>query len=91
VIPFRLARQAPRGLAFARIETFAPLNGLLEDSPPQPVAPDAAEAARLQEEAQANLTEARKLITECGYHRRDESLPSWRPCSPAPADLPPRV
>src|ERR1043166_1555582 len=34
-------------LALARIEAFAPLNGLLEDNPPKPVTPDATEAARL--------------------------------------------
>src|SRR5262249_1027315 len=62
-------------LAFARIEAFAPLNGLLESGdPPRPVAPDVTEMARLKEEAQTNLSEARKLITECGYHRRDEEL-----------------
>ena len=59
-------------LAFARLEAFAPLNGLVDDSPPKPALPDAAEAARLREEAAANLATARKLIADCGYHRRDE-------------------
>ncbi len=34
-------------LALARREAFAPLNGLVEPSPPPPALPDAAEAARL--------------------------------------------
>ena len=38
-------------LALARREAFAPLNGLVEPSPPPPALPDAAEAARLLEEA----------------------------------------
>jgi hypothetical protein len=61
-------------LALARITAFAPLNGLIDEGPPKPVAPDAAEAGRLMDEATANLAEARRLITECGYHRRDEEL-----------------
>ena len=61
-------------LALARIEAFAPLHGLIDDSPPKPEPPDAATAARLTAEAAANLAKARELITECGYHRRDEEL-----------------
>ena len=61
-------------LALARREAFAPLNGLVEPSPPPPALPDAAEAAALREEARKELDIARKLIAECGYHRRDEEL-----------------
>jgi hypothetical protein len=81
-------------LAFARIEAFAPLNGLVDDSPPKPALPDAAEAARLGEVARANLDEARKLIESCGYHRRDEELAELRDVLAGKrrfADLPPRV
>ncbi len=61
-------------LALARLEAFAPLNGLVEPSPPPPVPPDAVAAAGLREEARRELDAARKLIAECGYHRRDEEL-----------------
>jgi hypothetical protein len=61
-------------LCFARVEKFAPLRGMFDHSPSNSVAPDSAEAARLAEEARANLIDARKLITDCGYHRRDEEL-----------------
>jgi len=61
-------------LAFARIEAFAPLNGLIDNSPPKPALPDASEAARLKEDARTNLTTAHKLIVDCGYHKRDEEL-----------------
>jgi tetratricopeptide (TPR) repeat protein len=81
-------------LALARIEAFAPLNGLIDDSPPQPVAPDAAAAARLKDEAAANIATARELIADCGYHRRDEELAELtavRDGARRFADLPPRV
>ena len=81
-------------LAFARLEAFAPLNGLVDDSPPKPALPDAAEADRLKEEAAASLATARKLIAECGYHRRDEELAELEDAAAARrrfADLPPRV
>jgi tetratricopeptide (TPR) repeat protein len=81
-------------LAFARIAAFAPLNGLIDDGPPQPAPPGAEESAKLGEEARANLATARELIERCGYHRRDEELAELeavrdgRRCF---ADLPPRV
>ena len=81
-------------LAFARLEAFAPLNGLVDDSPPKPGLPDAAEAARLTQEATANLAAARKLIADCGYHRRDEELAELEDVAAGRrrfADLPPRV
>jgi hypothetical protein len=81
-------------LAFARIEAFAPLNGLIDDGPPPPVPPAAGETANLAEGARENLATARGLITRCGYHKRDEELAGLeavrdgrRPL----ADLPPRV
>jgi hypothetical protein len=61
-------------LAFAKIEAFAPLNGLIDDSPPKPVTPDAAETARLKEEAANQLAIVADYIKTCGYHRRDEEL-----------------
>ena len=61
-------------LALARREAFAPLNGLVEASAAAPAPPDAAEAARLLEEARAQLAVARKLVAECGYHKRDEEV-----------------
>jgi hypothetical protein len=81
-------------LAFARLEAFAPLNGLVDASPPKPALPDAAEAARLRDEARADLDAARKLIAECGYHRRDEELAELDAVLAGTrrfADLPPRV
>jgi hypothetical protein len=81
-------------LALAQREAFAPLNGLVEPSPPPPVLPDAAKAARLREEAWKQLDVARKLIAECGYHRRDEELAELDAAvagSRAFADLLPRV
>ncbi len=81
-------------LAFARLEAFAPLNGLVDDSPEKPTLPVAAEAARLREEATANLAAARKLIAECGYHRRDEELAELEDVAAGRrrfADLSPRV
>jgi hypothetical protein len=81
-------------LAFARVEAFAPLNGLVDASPPKPALPDAAEAARLGEVARANLDEARKLIESCGYHRRDEELAELQDVLAGKsrfAELPPRV
>jgi hypothetical protein len=61
-------------LALARLEAFAPLNGLVAPSPSPPAPPDAAAAAGLREEARDQLDVARKLIAECGYHRRDQEL-----------------
>ena len=40
-----IARSSARGSRSARREAFAPLNGLVEPSPPPPALPDAAEAA----------------------------------------------
>jgi hypothetical protein len=81
-------------LALARREAFAPLNGLVERSPPPPVLPDPDAAAALKEEARKELDVARKLIAECGYHRRDEELAELDDVVAGRrrfADLPPRV
>jgi hypothetical protein len=81
-------------LAFARIAAFAPLNGLIDDSPPQPEPPGADERAKLAEEARVNLATARELIESCGYHRRDEELAELEAVLAGNrrfADLPPRV
>jgi CHAT domain len=81
-------------LAFARIAAFAPLNRLIDDSPPQPESPGAEESAKLAAEARANLATARELIERCGYHRRDEELAELEAVRDGHlrfADLPPRV
>jgi hypothetical protein len=82
-------------LAFAQIEAFAPLNGLLEtDNPPKPIQPSAEEIARLKEEAAAQLKIAADYISSCGYHKRDEELAELQAVLRGErkfADLPPRV
>ena len=81
-------------LALTRREALAPLNGLVEPSPPPPVLPDPTAAAALREEARNQLDVARKLIAECGYHRRDEELDELDTVVSGArrfADLPPRV
>ena len=81
-------------LAFACREAFAPLNRLVDDSPPKLDLPDAAESARLGKEARTNLATARQLIADCGYHRRDEELAELNDVDADRrrfADLPPRV
>jgi TIR domain/AAA ATPase domain len=89
----KLALERAR-LAFARIEAFAPLNGLIDDSPAKPGPPGAEESAKLAEEARVNLAAARELIERCGYHRRDEELAELEAVRDGHrrfADLPPRV
>jgi len=81
-------------LALACIAAFAPLNGLIDDSPPKPEPPGAEESAKLAEEALVNLAAARALIESCGYHRRDEELAELEAVLAGHrrfADLPPRV
>jgi hypothetical protein len=81
-------------LALARLEAFAPLNGLIGPSPPRPALPDAVTAAALREEARKELAAARKLIAECSYHRRDKELAELDDVVAGRrrfADLPPRV
>ncbi len=81
-------------LALARREGFAPLNGLVEPSSPPPAPPAAEEAAALKDEALKQLDIARKLISTCGYHRRDEELAELDAVVAGArrfADLPPRV
>jgi hypothetical protein len=81
-------------LALARREAFAPLNGLVEPSPAPPALPDGAATAGFSVEARVQLDAARKLIVECGYHRRDEELSELDEVVAGRrrfADLPPRV
>jgi hypothetical protein len=81
-------------LALARREAVAPLAGLVERSPPPPVRPEAAAVASLNEGARKELDVARKLVAECGYHRRDEELAELDAVIAGArrfADLPPRV
>jgi tetratricopeptide (TPR) repeat protein len=81
-------------LAFARIEAFAPLNGLIDESSPKPRAPDAAETTRLEQDATKQLSIAADYIKSCGYHRRDEELAELQAVMRGErqfAELPPRV
>jgi tetratricopeptide (TPR) repeat protein len=82
-------------LAFAKIEAFAPLNGILEkDNPSKPVVPSAEESAELKSEAERQLKIAADYIETCGYHRRDEELAELKAVLHGEkkfADLPPRV
>jgi len=81
-------------LAFARIEAFAPLNGLIDDGSPPPMPPSVGEAAKFAQEARENLATARDLITRCGYRKRDEELAELEAVRDGHrrlADLPPRV
>jgi tetratricopeptide (TPR) repeat protein len=79
-------------LAFARITAFAPLHDLIDPGPPRPL--DANKEAHLTEQAMVNLVRADSLITECGYHRRDDELAELQAVLKGArtyADLPPRV
>jgi tetratricopeptide (TPR) repeat protein len=82
-------------LAFAKIEAFAPLNGMLEeDDPPKPAVPNAEEIAKLKSDAAEQLRIAADYIETCGYHRRDEELAELQAVLRGEkkfADLPPRV
>ncbi len=81
-------------LALARCEAFAPLNGLVDDSPPKPEPPDPAERDRLLAEASEQLRIAADYIETCGYHRRDEELAELQAVLRGDqtfASLPPRV
>lgn len=61
-------------LAFAKVEAFTPLRGMIDDSPPKPKVPSATARKRLHTEAAAQIAIAAALISECGYHRRDAEL-----------------
>lgn len=82
-------------LAFAQVEVFAPLNGMLEsDNPSKPVVLEAGEIARLKDEAVKQLGIAADYIESCGYHRRDEELAGLQAVLRGEkkfAELPPRV
>jgi tetratricopeptide (TPR) repeat protein len=82
-------------LAFARIEAFAPLNGMLEkDNPPKPTVPSAKQITELKGEAEKQLKIAADYIEKCGYHRRDEELAELQAVLRGKrkfAELPPRV
>jgi TIR domain/AAA ATPase domain len=82
-------------LAFAKIEAFAPLNGMVrKDTPPKPLVPSGEEIALLKYEAEKQLKTAAEYIEKCGYHRRDEELAELQAVlrgERAFASLPPRV
>jgi TIR domain len=65
-------------LAFAQTEAYAPLNGMIDNSPPKPEVPSPERCAELRAEAAKQIGVAAKLIEECGYHRRDEELKELR-------------
>jgi tetratricopeptide (TPR) repeat protein len=82
-------------LAFAQIEAFAPLNGMLEkDNPPKPEVPSPEKIAELKAEAERQIKIADDYIQSCGYHRRDEELAELKEVLAGKrmfASLPPRV
>jgi hypothetical protein len=81
-------------LVLARCEAFAPLNGLVDDSPPKPELPDPVERDQLQSEAAEQLRIAADYIQTCGYHRRHDELAELQRVLRGErsfASLPPRV
>jgi tetratricopeptide (TPR) repeat protein len=82
-------------LAFAQIQAFAPLNGMMDkDNPPKPTVPSADEIAQLKAEAEKQLDIAADYVDKCGYHRRDEELAELQAVLRGEkkfAELPPRV
>jgi tetratricopeptide (TPR) repeat protein len=61
-------------LAFARMEAFAPLNGIIDDKTPKPEPPSETERKHLHDEVARQLAVAADYIEKCGYHHRDEEL-----------------
>jgi len=83
-------------LAFAQIEAFAPLNGMLEkgQNPPKPEVPSLERIMELKAEAEKQIKIADDYIQSCGYHRRDEELAELKDVFAGKrtfASLPPRV
>jgi tetratricopeptide (TPR) repeat protein len=81
-------------LAFAKIEAFAPLNELIDESLLKPVVPDTGEVTRLKQETEKQLAIGAEYIKTCGYHRRDGELAALQAVLRGErkfADLPPRV
>ena len=67
-----IARSKARGLPWRNVKPSRRSPVSSSRSPPTPVPPDPDTAAALSEQARKQLDVARKLIAECGYHRRDE-------------------
>ena len=81
-------------LALAQREALRAAQWPRRAEPTAPVLPEPDAAAALSEEARKELDVARKLIDECGYHRRDEELAELDAVVAGArrfADLPPRV
>jgi hypothetical protein len=81
-------------LSFAKIEAFAPLNALLDESRPRPTRPSDEEIGRLRSEAGKQLDAAAGYIETCSYHLRDEELTELQGVlygEHTLASLPPRV
>ncbi len=75
-------------LAFAQIEAFAPLNGLIDDSPPKPERPSEAERKSLHDEAAKQLAIAADYIENAATTGATRSWPSCKPCCAASAPSP---
>ena len=65
-------------LALARSEAFAPLSGLIDDTPRKLERPSAAERKTLHDEAAKQLAIAADYIEKYGYHRRDKEVEALR-------------
>jgi len=81
-------------LAFAMIESFAPLNNMVDDSPPKLKVPSEERQRELHAEASKQIEIAANYIEDCGYHRRDAELAELQSVLKGArkfADLPVRV
>jgi tetratricopeptide (TPR) repeat protein len=81
-------------LVFARIEGFAPLDGLIDNNAPKPQLPSDADIENLKGDAAEQLMMAADYIKTCGYRRRDEELAELQAVLRGErkfADLPSRV
>jgi tetratricopeptide (TPR) repeat protein len=81
-------------LALAKIEAFAPLNGMVDNASPKPAVLDAVELSELKKQGAEHLAISAGYIETCGYHRRDDELAELQAVLRGErkfADLPPRV
>jgi tetratricopeptide (TPR) repeat protein len=61
-------------LFFAQAEAFAPLSFAFKDAQNTPSTPGDQARAKLHADAAIELALAKKLVADCGYHRRDTEL-----------------
>lgn len=81
-------------LAVSQIEAFVPFYGMFNSDPQKGIADNTVKPVRLWEEAWRRLNRGRELITQCGYHRRDDELTELEAVLNGEkrfSDLPPRV